>query len=50
MSYVDKGPRHLSKLNREIHTQMMELVAEDIDVAEIDIVPPEWLLEQSSWD
>ena len=34
-SQTSNGPKHITKLQREMHTQMMKLVAEDIDVAEI---------------
>ena len=48
VSHLDKGPRHLTKLNREMHTQMMKLVAEDIDVAEI-YSPPRVAARAKQW-
>ena len=49
ISLVDRSlPRHLSKLSQEMHTQMMKLVAEDIDVAEI-YSPPRVAARAKLW-
>ena len=50
ISFVGKSvPRYMSKLNRELHTQMLRLVAEDIDVAEI-YSPLGWPREPNTGD
>ena len=48
MSHVVNGPRHLSKLKREIHIQMMKLVAEAVNVAEI-YSPPRVVARAKRW-
>ena len=43
-----KGPRHLTKLQKEMHMQMLQTVAEGMDVAEI-YSPPRVAVRAEAW-